>query len=285
MTMDALLFAVAATAFFSVAFGRLRAGAARRSHQWFGCTAAPVVLAVALRHVLLLSGWAVLPLIALSLAVQRFVSASTGSGHASPWRWRTAVYAGLAGAALLLAGPPAHAGADGGYRRIEINEAAPKFTLADQDGKRVSLADFRGKAVIAIFMYTQCKDICPTMPQILTRVDNWLSPEEKARVRFVGISIDPRRDTPQRLREFMQNHNLDPSRWTLLTGSVAEITKVVTDYGVVVRPDVQGDLVHNAVYVVIDPKGVIRSEFHGLFSPTQEIVKDVRGLLAAPSAN
>lgn len=279
--MDAPLFAVAATAFFSVAFGRLRAGAVRRSHQWFGCTAAPVALAVALRHVLFLSGWALLPLIALSLIIQRLVPRT--AAPASPWRWRTAVYAGLAGAALLLAGPPAHAGADGGYRRIEINEAAPKFTLADQDGKRVSLADFRGKAVIAIFMYTECKDICPTMPQILTRVDNWLSPEEKAKVRFVGISIDPRRDTPQRLREFMQKHNLDPSRWTLLTGSVPEITKVVTDYGVVVRPDVQGDLVHNAVYVVIDPRGVIRSEFHGLFSPTQEIVKDVRNLLAAPT--
>ncbi|MDP2787431.1 MAG: SCO family protein [Pseudomonadota bacterium] len=245
MPLDSFALAVIVTVFFAAAFGRLRAGAARRSHQWFGCTAAP----------------------------------------ASRERWRMAVYAGLAGSAMLLAGPPAHAGADGGYQRVEINGTAPKFTLADQDGKRVSLADFRGKVVIAIFMYTQCKDICPTMPQILTRVDNWLSPEEKAKVRFVGISIDPRRDTPERLREFMKGHNLDPSRWTLLTGSLPEIAKVVTDYGVVVRPDVQGDLVHNAVYVVIDPKGVIRSEFHGLFSPTQEIVKDVRSLLVVPSVN
>ncbi|MCX7149588.1 MAG: SCO family protein [Rhodocyclales bacterium] len=168
------------------------------------------------------------------------------------------------------------------WQRLDANEPAPTFSLTSQDGKRVSLKDFRGKAVVLTFIYTECKDICPVLPQIIGRTDQILSEAERKKVRFVGISIDPRRDTPEKLRSFMQGHNLSAERWTLLTGSLREASKVADDYGIVAKPDLQGDLVHNAVYVLIDPQGRLRTEFHGLFTPTQEIAKALRQLIATP---
>lgn len=186
----------------------------------------------------------------------------------------------LAVCGLVLAAQPTP-GSD--WKRLDANEPAPAFALTSQDGKRVSLKDFRGTAVVLTFIYTSCRDICPVLPQIIGRTDQVLSEAERKKVRFVGISIDPRRDTPEKLRSFMQSHNLSPERWTLLTGSLRQASKVADDYGIVAKPDLQGDLVHNAVYVLIDPQGRLRTEFHGLFTPTQEIAKALRQLIAVPA--
>lgn len=180
---------------------------------------------------------------------------------------------------LCLAGALAHAQA-GDWRRLDADEPAPAFVLTDQNGRRVALKDFRGKALVLTFVFTECKDICPVLPQIVGRTDQWLSDEERRQVRFVGISIDPRRDTPDKLRGFMRERQLSPERWTLLTGSLGEAGKVADDYGVVAKPDLQGDIVHNAVFVLVDPQGRLRVEFHGLSTPAQEIAEALRAIIA-----
>lgn len=191
---------------------------------------------------------------------------------------RTAWLAGL----LLFIGAPAMANMNK-WDRLDADEPAPAFTLTDQNNRRVALTDFRGRVAIVTFLFTNCTDVCPVLPQILARVDQLLSEEERRKLAYVGISIDPRRDTPERLRAFIQSHGLDASRWTLLTGSVKELTKAANDYGVVVRPDPRLDFVHNTVFVLIDGKGRLRTEFHGLATPTEEIAKAARALMAPPA--
>lgn len=191
--------------------------------------------------------------------------------------------------ALLLAGSlclgspalRAHQDADPNtYQRLEVNEAAPVFKLINQQGQRVSLSDFRGKVLIVTFLFTQCTDICPLLPQILARVDDLLSEAQRSKLHFVGISVDPAHDTPAQLRRFMQQRALSAQRWTLLTGSLAELTRTAADYGVVVRPDPRAGLVHNTVFALIDGKGRERVEFHGLASPSEDIARAVQGLIA-----
>ncbi len=173
---------------------------------------------------------------------------------------------------------------DSQWQRLDAGEPAPRFSLVDQNGKRVALTDFRGTAIIVTFLFTHCTDVCPVLPQMLARVDQQFSEVERERFRFVGISVDPRRDTPQQLKAFLRERGLSESRWTLLTGSVKELTQVATDYGVVVRPDPRGDLVHNTVFVLIDAAGWEHVEFHGLATPTAEIAKAVRSLIAPKAA-
>lgn len=189
---------------------------------------------------------------------------------------------GILAAGLLLFATGLSQAQGNDWKRLAANEPAPAFSLTDQDGRRLSLQDLRGKVLVLTFIFTECTDICPVLPQIIGRTDQFLTPVERENVRFVGISIDPRRDTPAKLTAFMRAQHLSPERWPLLTGSVAEATRAAADYGIAVKPDPRGDLLHNAVYILIDAKGNLRTEFHGLFTPTQEIANAVRNLL--PSA-
>lgn len=280
------------TAVLNVPIGSLRAGAERFSHRRFGLLAASVILLLALRHAFSIPWEEAWPLPLAMLIGQfggRLLLQRGLAGPPSALRWRTAVYAVLIGALLLLAGAPAHAGKGknvrgaGEWERLDADEVAPPFALTNQNGQRVSLESLRGKVVVASFIYTECKDVCPVLPQILSRVDRILKPDELARTHFVGISIDPLRDTPKKLADFMAAHGLAPERWTLLTGTAAELTRVATDYGIVARPDAHGELVHNAVYIVIDGRGKLRTEFHGLFTPTEEIASAIRAVLKPTS--
>jgi protein SCO1/2 len=163
-----------------------------------------------------------------------------------------------------------------GWERVEANEPAPAFTLTNQDGKRVALEDLRGAPVVLTFLYTTCSDVCPLLLHVMTSAEQRLAEPERRAARFVGITVDPKRDTPERLRAYMTERGLDPARWLLLTGSIAEATRVASDYGVVVRPAPQGDFVHNSVFVIIDATGRERAEFHGVATPPDAIADELK---------
>jgi protein SCO1/2 len=188
------------------------------------------------------------------------------------------VLAGVVPSAPAFAAPVAPAAGDG-WNRLDADEPAPGFALVDQHARRVALADLRGKVVIVTFLFTQCTDVCPVLPLILARVDQHLTEAERARLVYVGISIDAQRDTPEQLRRFIAERDLDAARWVLLTGTLRELTRAADDYGVVVRPDPRLGFVHNTVFALIDGAGRLRTEFHGLASPAPEIAKAVRALI------
>lgn len=275
---------LATTAALNVPLGRLRAGAPPRSQRRFGVLAASVLLLFALRHAFGVAWADALPLVAAMLLGQYLGRQRRAPAEPSPLRWRVAAYSVLAAGLLLLAADPARAQAANDWKRLDADEAAPAFALTDQNGQSVALADLRGRALVLTFLFTECTDVCPVLPVMLNRVDGQLTAAEKKRTRFVGISIDPRRDTPERLRAFMRERGLDEGRWTLLTGSTAALTQVAADYGVVVRPDPRLGFVHNTVFILIDERGREKVEFHGLATPTPELVKALRQVLAGRTA-
>lgn len=311
-TTTAFLLAAVLIAFLAVFYGRLKVGFSRGSNAWFGCTASPVVLSVALRHTLALHGWALLPLLGISLLFQRLGRRAPEETAATPLRWRTAVYAGLACATLLLTHGPAlahgpetsadanahHHGMDAGaadpdphaqhhtetrkgeHNRLEIDEPAPNFSLTNQYGKRVALEDLRGKVVAMTFLYTHCTDVCPILTNTLDSVASQLTPEERRQVVLVGVTVDPERDTPARLKTFIKEHGLEEKQWQLLSGSNARIAQAIADYGIVVRPTPGGDFVHNSVYILIDRQGDERVEHHGVATPNEDLLNDLRSLLS-----
>ncbi len=133
---SALIYAAlaGAVAVVNAAYGRLRAPAPRRSHAWFGCLAAPVMLLIALRKLFAFSwaGW--IGLVAAAVLGQ-VLGRRLGARDAlpSPVRWRLAVYAGLLGALLIGLCEPLHAAhraaASTGYQWLEVNEPTPGFDL------------------------------------------------------------------------------------------------------------------------------------------------------------
>jgi protein SCO1/2 len=102
------------------------------------------------------------------------------------------------------------------------------FVLEDPDGRRVALGDFKGKLVLLYFGFTTCPDVCPTDLALIAQALQALGPEEKE-VQPLFITLDPQRDSPTVLREYVSAFH---PRLIALTGSEGEIRRIATDYKV-----------------------------------------------------
>ena len=90
------------------------------------------------------------------------------------------------------------------FKAVDITgaEYARELSLSDADGKRRSLADFKGKVTLVFFGYTQCPDVCPTTLAELAAVKRELG-KDGERLQGVFVSVDPQRDTPQVLKAYV----------------------------------------------------------------------------------
>lgn len=155
-----------------------------------------------------------------------------------------------------------------------------QLALTDHDDRPATLADFRGKAVVLFFGYTSCPDICPTTLSRYTEVMKALGPEAK-RVQVLFVTLDPERDTPARLKEYVPWFH--PS-FIGLTGSTAEIAEASREFRVFSAiKDVGGGmgyvLDHSAGSYVFDPAGKLRL-FLNDTATVAHTVDDLRRLLA-----
>ncbi len=166
--------------------------------------------------------------------------------------------------------------------RLAVIRPAPEFALADADGRKVTLQQFRGKVVFVSFVFTTCNGSCPATTARLAKVQETLarSPEFKDRVQFISITLDPERDTPGRLRDYMQLYEIDAANWRFVTGAKANVNKTVADWGMWARPAANGQLDHPSRVFLVDPRGRIREIYNLDFLRTAWAREDVRLLLA-----
>ncbi len=110
---------------------------------------------------------------------------------------------------------------------VEPPLQAPNFTLTSDQGSK-SLQDFHSRLVMLYFGYTYCPDVCPaTMANVKRALE--LMGEKAQNVSMVMISVDPQRDTPQRLAAYVHNFN---TAFTGLTGSKEQIDQVTNQFGI-----------------------------------------------------
>lgn len=156
---------------------------------------------------------------------------------------------------------------------------APDFALTQSGGNRFQLSEARGKVVALFFGYTSCPDVCPTtmaeLKQALDKIGN-----QANQVQVLFVTVDPERDTPERVQEYVDHFNPD---FIGLSGSESELAKVWSDYGVyrevVEGTSAAGDLVnHTARITLIDQQGNLRVSFP-FDTPVEDIAHDLKLLL------
>jgi len=136
---------------------------------------------------------------------------------------------------------------------------AKDFALTDHNGKPRTLADFKGKAVVVFFGYTQCPDVCPTTMAEMANVLHALGPQAE-RVQVLFVTIDPARDTPAILAQYVPAFD---KSFLGLYGDDAATAKVAKEFKVFYQK-VPGKTVgsytmdHTAGSYVFDPQGHIR---------------------------
>lgn len=148
----------------------------------------------------------------------------------------------------------------------------------DGTGEERRLASLAGRVQLVSMVYTHCAHTCPRVLADMKRIEARLG-ADGAEVGFVLISLDPERDTPERLREFAASVGLDPHRWTLLTGRPADVREVAAVLGVSYRPDGETEIAHTNLIAVLDGAGEIRHRQLGLGGELAETVAAVRSAL------
>jgi protein SCO1/2 len=146
---------------------------------------------------------------------------------------------------------------------LQSPQRATDFTLTASTGEPISLSDLRGKHVLIYFGYTFCPDVCPTTLADLRMMAQELGEERMEDVQVVMVSVDPERDTPDRLADYMGF--FDPT-FLGMTGPLEEIIAASTQFGVYFEQNrVEGAseylVDHTSTVTLIDPDGYIRMVF------------------------
>ena len=137
---------------------------------------------------------------------------------------------------------------------------APELKLAGSDGKPLELQRYRGKVVALGFGYTHCPEICPTTLARLAKVRESLGSAARD-LQVIYVTVDPGRDDPARMREFLAQFD---GTFIGGTGTTAQLAKVYRDYGVTVvkhaggSPGVYG-MEHSSFVYLIDREGRLRA--------------------------
>ena len=143
------------------------------------------------------------------------------------------------------------------------------FTLIDQNGKTVTNTALEGKWLLVYFGYTHCPDACPTTLNNIALALQDLG-AQRDEVRPVFITIDPERDTPQVMKDYVTAFD---APILALTGTAAEIAQAAKNYRVYYakHPEAGGDysMDHTSVIYVMDPKGRFTASFTGEDPPAQ----------------
>jgi protein SCO1/2 len=146
----------------------------------------------------------------------------------------------------------------------------PRFSLRDQDGKRVSLAQYRGRTVIVTFLYSHCKTECPVQAQQIKGALDDLGRDVPA----LAISVDPARDKPRSVKHFNREQGVSGRlRWVL--GSERQLQRLWKGFAIVPQTDGQN---HLARIVLIDRSGVQRVGFPASQTTPERLAHDLREL-------
>lgn len=103
------------------------------------------------------------------------------------------------------------------------------FKLTERSGKAVTRADLLGKPWVACFLFTHCAGFCGQIAAKMHELQEWMKREKIDGVKIVTITVDPERDTPERLAGYAENFSADKDRWWFLTGDKAKIFTLIRD--------------------------------------------------------
>ena len=156
----------------------------------------------------------------------------------------------------------------------------PPFHLVNQDGQPFGSEQLAGKIWIADFMFTTCPGPCPI---ISTRMSELQKPLDKSDIRFVSITVDPEKDTPEVLRAYADKLRKEPFRWDFLTGSIEALASLSRDgfkLGLAEGEEPGTGPVHSTRFVLVDRRGTIRGYYDALAADgVTQLLADANHLL------
>ncbi len=140
-----------------------------------------------------------------------------------------------------------------------IYHKIPAFHFISQDDEIINNKSLASNLYITDFFFMSCPSICPKVKKQMLRI--YKRYEQQDLIKLVSHTIDPKRDTPDRLKQYAENLNVNTNKWLFLTGDQDEILDIADDYFVAAmeNEDAPGGFDHSGKVLLVDTKGHIRA--------------------------
>ncbi len=179
------------------------------------------------------------------------------------WGFLLLVILAISGAFIWSTVQPRVAEADGG-QPLPVYGQVPDFTLTNQSGGTVSLADLRGQVWVADIIFTRCTGPCPEMTKRLSDLQAALPAQIPAKL--VTLTTDPDFDTPSVMKKHAERFGAHPDRWYFLTGAKQQISRLARDGLKLTALAKEADqretdldlFIHSTQFVIVDKQGRLR---------------------------
>jgi len=150
--------------------------------------------------------------------------------------------------------------------------------LNDQNGKRITSSDLRGKLVMMNFFFTACGNACPVQTAVLREVQQQLDP--KLDVLFLSISIAPLTDTHRAVHEYISKFDVKTPDWKFATASLANTEALIEHFGVTVDGAIveEGRLDHRNMGYLFSKEGVLMQQYQLVPGAGKRLVREITEL-------
>lgn len=171
------------------------------------------------------------------------------------------------------------------YKAIDsdMSETVNDFSFTTQDHETLSLEDLKGKWWIADFIFTNCTTVCLPMTYNMSQLQTMLK-EEGLDVQLVSFSVDPEYDTPDVLKEYAEEYDVDFSNWSFLTNydfqTIRELS--IKSFRAPLKAPEPGDdqVLHDTRFFLITPEGKVIKGYDGVqMESMHQIVEDLKVVL------
>jgi len=162
---------------------------------------------------------------------------------------------------------------EGEISELSIYNLPSKWT--NQNNEEIQLKALKGDVLVMVMIYTSCQTACPRLVADMRGIEEQIPADKKGQVTFVFVSIDPETDTPQRLKEFAKENQMDSEKWVFLRGSERDTREFSAVLAVNYKKISPMDFSHSNIISVFDQEGELAYQQEGLGVNNKETVSKI----------
>jgi protein SCO1/2 len=145
----------------------------------------------------------------------------------------------------------------------------------NQNGENIEMKDLRGKVLVMVMIYTSCKSACPRLVADMRNIEKRIPENIKENVKLVLVSIDPTVDTPERLKSFAKENQMDGEQWIFLRSTEENTREFAAVLAVNYKKISPLDFSHSNIISVFNAEGELAYQQEGLGVNSDETIKKI----------
>ena len=154
-----------------------------------------------------------------------------------------------------------------------------QVSVEDQFGEITGLDRYRGNPVLITMFYASCPHVCPMLISTIKLTESKLAANERADLRVLTISIDPERDTPEKMGETMERHSIHSDRWSMVRSELHDVRTIAGVLGVRYKQLPNGEFNHTTRIILLDRDGTQVASTEQLGRHDTEFLKAIKSSL------